>query len=78
MRAVGEMPAMGSMPAMYAQADIREAAPGIYKGEFELSMSGAWPLAVDIATDEEHHVDLSFDMATNRKRHQIINIDSCG
>ena len=66
-RAVGEMPAMGSMPAMYAQADIREAAPGIYKGEFELSMSGAWPLAVDIATDEEHHVDLSFDMATNRK-----------
>ncbi len=66
-RSVGEMPAMGSMPAMYAQADITETAPGIYQGEFELSMSGAWPLAVDIATDDEHHVDLTFDMETGRK-----------
>lgn len=66
-RAVGEMPAMGAMPAMYAQADIKESSPGIYQGEFELSMAGAWPLAVDIATDEAHHVDLAFDMATGRK-----------
>ncbi|MBL4865607.1 MAG: FixH family protein [Pseudomonadales bacterium] len=31
-RAVGEMPAMGAMPAMYAQADITEIAPGVYQG----------------------------------------------
>ncbi len=66
-RAVGEMPAMGSMPAMYAQADILETSPGVYQGDFELSMAGAWPLAVDVATDEAHHVDLAFDMATSRK-----------
>jgi membrane fusion protein, copper/silver efflux system len=66
-RAVGEMPAMGAMPAMYAQADITEISPGVYKGDFELNMAGAWPLAIDVATDEAHHVDLSFDMATGRK-----------
>ena len=66
-RAVGEMPAMGAMPAMYAQADITEIAPGVYQGEFDLPMAGSWPLAVDVATDEAHHVDLSFDMATSRK-----------
>ncbi len=66
-RAVGEMPAMGAMPPMYAQADITETSPGIYQGEFELPMAGAWPLAVDLATDEAHHVDLTFDMATGRK-----------
>ena len=70
-RAVGEMPAMGAMPAMYAQADITETAPGVYQGDFELSMSGSWPLAVDVATDESHHVDLSFDMATGRKGIQL-------
>lgn len=66
-RAVGEMPAMGAMPAMYAQADIAETEPGTYRGDFELSMEGSWPLAVDVATDEAHHVDLAFDMATGRR-----------
>ncbi|OUS32503.1 hypothetical protein A9Q99_00060 [Gammaproteobacteria bacterium 45_16_T64] len=66
-RAVGEMPAMGSMPAMYAQADITEVSPGKYRGDFDLPMSGAWPLAIDIETDDAHHADLSFDMATGRK-----------
>ncbi len=70
-RAVGEMPAMGAMPAMYAQADIQETSPGVYQGDFELSMAGSWPLAVDVATDESHHVDLSFDMATGRKGIQL-------
>ncbi|OES24442.1 efflux RND transporter periplasmic adaptor subunit [Alteromonas macleodii] len=70
-RAVGEMPAMGSMPAMYAQADITETSPGVYEGDFELSMAGSWPLAVDVATDEAHHVDLTFDMATSRKGIQL-------
>ncbi|WP_250462172.1 efflux RND transporter periplasmic adaptor subunit [Microbulbifer litoralis] len=65
-RAVAEMPAMGSMPAMRAPAEIAETAPGVYEGEFELSMEGAWPLAVDVATGADKHVDLVFDMTTSR------------
>ena len=65
-RAVGEMPAMGTMSAMYAPAEITEVAPGRYEGSFELTMAGEWPLAVDIA-EGENHVDLTFDMATGRE-----------
>ncbi|WP_308365966.1 MULTISPECIES: efflux RND transporter periplasmic adaptor subunit [unclassified Microbulbifer] len=65
-RAVAEMPAMGAMPAMRAQADIEETSAGVYEGEFELSMEGAWPLAVDVATGHDKHVDLVFDMTTSR------------
>lgn len=65
-RAVGEMPAMGTMSAMYAPVDIAEVAPGRYEGSFELTMAGEWPLAVDIALGE-NHVDLTFDMATGRE-----------
>lgn len=77
-RAVGEMPAMGAMPAMYAQADILETSPGVYQGDFELSMAGSWPLAVDVATDEAHHVDLAFDMATSRKGIQLTTATPTG
>ncbi len=66
-RAVGEMGAMGTMPAMYAQADIREVSPGQYQGDFDLPMGGAWPFAIDVAKGESQHVDLSFDLATSRK-----------
>lgn len=66
-RAVGEMGAMGAMPPMYAQADIKETAPGQYQGDYELPMAGAWPFAVDVATGESQHVDLSFDLSTGRK-----------
>ncbi len=48
-RAVGEMAAMGSMSAMYAQADLSETSLGVYEGDFELPMAGSWPLAVDVA-----------------------------
>lgn len=65
--AVAEMPAMGTMPAMYAQADVIEIAPGLYEGDFELSMAGEWPLAVEIAVGNDKHVDLTYDMATGRK-----------
>ncbi|MCW8125960.1 efflux RND transporter periplasmic adaptor subunit [Microbulbifer halophilus] len=65
-RAVAEMPAMGAMPAMRAPAEIAETAPGVYEGEFELSMDGAWPLAVDVSTAPDKHVDLVFDMTTSR------------
>jgi Cu(I)/Ag(I) efflux system membrane fusion protein len=77
-RAVGEMSAMGSMPAMYAQADIVETTPGMYQGEFELPMAGAWPLAIDVATDEAHHVDLIFDMATGRDGLQLATATPSG
>lgn len=77
-RAVGEMPAMGAMPAMYAQADIAETSPGVYQGDFELSMAGSWPLAVDVATDEAHHVDLAFDMSTSRKGLQLTTATPAG
>jgi Cu(I)/Ag(I) efflux system membrane fusion protein len=65
--AVAEMPAMGSMPAMYAQADVVETAPGVYRGDFELTMAGEWPLAVEIVTEDGAHVDLTFEMATGRE-----------
>lgn len=77
-RAVGEMPAMGAMPAMHAQADIQESAAGVYQGDFELAMAGSWPLAVDVATDEAHHVDLAFDMATGRKGIQLTTATPSG
>lgn len=66
-RAVGEMPAIDTLPATYAQADIREIEPGIYVGDVNLSMPGAWPLAIDVDTGEGQHVDLTFNMVTGRK-----------
>jgi len=66
-RAMAQMPAMGSMPAMQAAAEFKETAPGRYTGEFELSMAGEWPIAVDVHKDPLGHGDLTFDMATGRK-----------
>lgn len=76
-RAVGEMPAMGAMPPMYAPADITEVSPGHYAGSFELAMAGEWPLAVDIAQGE-NHVDLTFDMATGRKGLRLVTATPAG
>lgn len=66
-RAVAEMPAMGSMPAMRAPAEFEETAPGVFSGSFELAMAGEWPLAVDVSREDMGHGDLIFDMATGRK-----------
>ncbi len=81
-RAVAEMPAMGSMPPMRAAADVGETGPGQYQAQLELSMSGEWPLAVDIAyTDEagqNQHVDLVFDMATGRKGLSLVSATPAG
>ncbi len=66
-RAVAQMPAMGNMPAMQAPAEFKETAPGRYTGEFQLSMAGEWPIAVDVHKDPLGHGDLTFDMATGRK-----------
>ena len=66
-RALAEMPAMGSMPAMRAPAEFQESTPGVFDGSFELSMAGEWPLAVDVEKQGVGHGDLIFDMATGRK-----------
>lgn len=66
LKAVAVMPAMGSMPAMYAPAEMTEAEPGRYEGEFEPSMGGEWPLTIDIETGAGKG-SVTFDLATGRK-----------
>lgn len=66
-QAVAEMPAMGSMPTMYAPATITMNSEGSYHGEFELPMMGAWPLTLKINTPTQGQAQLSFDMSTSRK-----------
>lgn len=65
--AIAEMPAMGTMPAMTALADIKSDRPGIYNGEFELPMDGAWPVTLKINSSSGQHAEITFDMATSRK-----------
>lgn len=70
-KAVATMPAMGAMPAMQAPADMAEVAPGRYEGVFEPSMSGAWPLTLDIEKQGMGRTRISFDLATGRKGLQL-------
>lgn len=81
-RAVAEMPAMGSMPAMRSAANMQAAGEGRYKGTFDLPMKGEWPLAVDIAWEDEsgqnQHVDLVFDMATGREGLALVSAPAAG
>ncbi|MBA3562591.1 MAG: efflux RND transporter periplasmic adaptor subunit, partial [Gammaproteobacteria bacterium] len=65
-RAAAEMAAMGAMPAMRAPAELEEIAPGRYAGEFNLQMSGAWPLSVSIEKTGLGQARLGFDLATGR------------
>lgn len=66
-RAVAEMPAMGAMPAMQAPADMAEIEPGLYRGIFEPSMEGSWPLTLQISKEGVGSTRASFDLATGRK-----------
>lgn len=66
LRALAEMPAMGAMPAMRAQATVVEEGAGRYTAELELPMAGEWPLAVDVETQDLGHGDLVFDLSTAR------------
>jgi len=66
LKAVAVMPAMGSMPAMYAPASMREIERGRYEGEFQPSMGGEWPLTVEIEADAEKG-SITFDLAIGRK-----------
>ncbi|MBP53062.1 efflux RND transporter periplasmic adaptor subunit [Spongiibacter tropicus] len=66
-KAVAEMPAMGAMPAMRAPADMAEIEPGLYRGTFEPSMEGSWPLTLQISKEGVGSTRASFDLATGRK-----------
>jgi Cu(I)/Ag(I) efflux system membrane fusion protein len=66
-KAVAEMPAMGSMPTMYAPAEISNEQTGLYQGQFKLPMMGAWPLTLTIDAGAQGQAEISFDMGTSRK-----------
>jgi len=74
LKAVAVMPSMGSMPAMYAPAEMVETEPGRYEGEFEPSMGGEWPLSIEITTAAGSG-EISFDLATGRKG---LRCSTCG
>ena len=74
LKAVAIMPAMGSMPTMYAPAEISEIKPGQYEGIFQPSMGGEWPLTIEIKNETEKG-SITFDLATGRKG---LRCTSCG
>jgi Cu(I)/Ag(I) efflux system membrane fusion protein len=72
-KAVAEMPAMGAMPAMQAPAQFKEVEPGQYVGAFELSMSGEWPISIQIEKGGMGSQRITFDMATGRPGLQLVS-----
>lgn len=66
LKVVAAMAAMGSMPAMYAPAEMTETEFGQYEGKFEPYMGGEWPLTIEI-TAEAGSGSITFDLATGRK-----------
>ncbi|WP_036250323.1 efflux RND transporter periplasmic adaptor subunit [Methylobacter sp. BBA5.1] len=66
-QAVAEMPAMGAMAAMPIPIEIKSVKPGVYQGQFELPMAGAWPLTLTIDSTTKGQARLTFDMGTSRK-----------
>ncbi|MCH8160141.1 MAG: efflux RND transporter periplasmic adaptor subunit [Proteobacteria bacterium] len=64
--AYAEMPAMGSMPAMRAPADLVETTSGQFEGAVNLRMRGAWPLTLSIADSDHGSTIMTFDLATDR------------
>ena len=77
LKAVAVMPAMGSMPAMYAPAQMSETEPGRYEGEFEPSMGGEWPLTLEIETIAGKG-SITFDLATGRKGLRCVTCGDAG
>jgi len=65
--AYAEMPAMGAMPAMRASVELKETAPGQYRGTMNLSMRGEWPLTLRFDAPGGKAVRLQFDLATDRE-----------
>jgi len=65
-KAVAEMPAMGSMPVMQAPSTMVHTNAGTYEGIFELSMNGTWPLTLEISSASTGNARLEFDLTTSR------------
>jgi len=65
--AYAQMPAMGTMQAMRASADLKPMGSGRYEGSMDLSMRGEWPLTVEITDPVRGDKRLQFDLATDRK-----------
>ncbi|MGH8196307.1 MAG: efflux RND transporter periplasmic adaptor subunit [Woeseiaceae bacterium] len=65
-KAVAEMAAMGAMPAMRMPTALREVAPGVYEGSFNLPMEGAWSLTMTLKAPDSPERTVAFDMATGR------------
>ncbi len=65
--AYAQMPAMGTMSAMRAPADLKEMGPGRYQGSVNLPMRGEWPLTVEIKDPNRGDKRLQFDLATDRE-----------
>jgi len=74
LKVVAVMPSMGSMPAMYAPAEMNETDTGQYEGFFEPLMGGEWPLTIDIEADVGKG-SITFDLATGRKG---LRCSTCG
>ena len=70
-KVVAEMPAMGAMPAMQAPAEMMQIEPGLYRGAFEPSMEGSWPLTLKIQAPGMPARQISFDLATGREGLQL-------
>ncbi len=73
-KAVAVMPAMGSMPAMYAPAEMQEIDQGKYQGQFQPSMAGEWPMTIEINATQGNG-KITYDLATGRKG---IRCATCG
>jgi Cu(I)/Ag(I) efflux system membrane fusion protein len=71
-RAMAQMPAMGSMAAMQVPAKMQEIGPGLYQGTLKLPMEGSWPLTLEI-TASLGQAQLTFDMATGRSGLQLVS-----
>jgi len=65
--AYAQMPAMGTMAAMRAPADLKEMEAGRYEGSVDLTMRGEWPLTVEIKDPRRGDMRLQFDLATDRE-----------
>jgi hypothetical protein len=65
-KAIAEMPAMGSMSAMQVPAKIREVKPGVYGGLLKLPMEGSWPLTLRFKAADAPEQKVVLDMATGR------------
>lgn len=64
---------MAGMQPMRAPADLEEIAPGLYRGDLELPMAGAWPLSIRIKAPDVGATRLKLALATGRSSLEAIS-----